>query len=105
MAKAASIIAPLRPNRREAAPRSARSGPSCRRRGACPVSMTLDPRRRSNMRHSRIALAAAALAFTLTAGLAEAAQKSRRSANPQDNMADQLNAQSLSRAQAGTDSP
>jgi hypothetical protein len=57
------------------------------------------------MRHSRIALAAAALAFTLTAGLAEAAQKSRRSANPQDNMADQLNAQSLSRAQAGTDSP
>ena len=50
----------------------------------------------------------AALAFTFAAGAAEAAsQKSRRSANanPQDNMADQLNAQSLSRAQAGTDLP
>jgi hypothetical protein len=58
------------------------------------------------MRLSGIAMTAAALAFTLAAGTAEAAaQKSRRSANPQDSMADQLNAQSLSRAQAGTDSP
>jgi len=58
------------------------------------------------MRFSGIAIAAVALTFTLAAGAAEAAsQKSRGSANPQDSMADQLNAQSLSRAQAGTDSP
>ena len=58
------------------------------------------------MRVPAIATAVVALAFTLAAGTAEAAsQKSRRSANSQDNMADQLNAQSLSRAQAGTDSP
>ena len=58
------------------------------------------------MRFSGIAIAAIALTFTLAAGAAEAAsQKSRRSASPQDSMADQLNAQSLSRAQAGTGSP
>ena len=60
------------------------------------------------MHATRTAAILAALAFTFAAGAAEAAsQKSRRSANanPQDNMADQLNAQSLSRAQAGTDSP
>jgi hypothetical protein len=62
----------------------------------------------TRMHATRTAAVFAALAFTLAAGTAEAAsQKSRRSANanPQDNMADQLNAQSLSRAQAGTDSP
>ena len=57
------------------------------------------------MRFSSIAIAAVALTFTLAAGAAEAAsQKSRRAANPQDTMADQLNAQGLSLAQAGTDS-
>jgi hypothetical protein len=61
------------------------------------------------MRMSAILAVAAALALPLAASPADAAGKRHGRAasatSPQDNMADQLNAQSLARAQAGTDSP
>ncbi|WP_128080054.1 hypothetical protein [Roseicella frigidaeris] len=53
--------------------------------------------------------ALAALAFTFTAASADAAGSKHhgkaRAAASEDTMADQLNAQSLARAQAGTNSP
>ncbi|MEN0076690.1 MAG: hypothetical protein AAGC69_20065 [Paracraurococcus sp.] len=60
------------------------------------------------MRLSGFATAVAALAFAFAAGSADAASTKHRRAAPgasEDNMADQLNAQSLARAQAGTNSP
>lgn len=64
------------------------------------------------MRLSGIAAALAALAFAFSAGTADAAGKrhgraaqAASSQSSQDNMADQLNAQSLARAQAGQNSP
>jgi hypothetical protein len=60
------------------------------------------------MRLSGLAALAAALAFTLAAGAADAAQTKRQrsaSAPNQNSMTEQLNAESLQRAQAGQNAP